>query len=433
MNLITHFPYLLKYAIQTHIEPRLSYASQYANMEKRLIKTIVKAYEDVPFYREHFDNLHVDINKIKNVGDIKLLPFLTKEDIRTNYPKKLLARGVDLKNCYTSGTTGSTGKSINFAYSMQTYMFYLCTNLRVYTMIGYKPWYKVAYIKYTPISTLHIPVLPLFRTFHIPSIITLEEQMEMLRAAQPDMLIGYASIIMDIAQHLTKRDRKYIKPRLISVNSELSTAEERKFICDTFNCPVYDEYSTEETWMVASQCKYGSYHLFTDNVHMEFIDKTGADVPKGEIGEMVATTLRSPAMPLIRYKIGDLGVLSDKVCKCGRKSPILESFEGRADDAFILKNGEKITSLKLLNTFTKFIKSDPELMNEFKFIQKKVDYAIILLVPGSGYDNDRFNDLITQLKKILKLPFNIDVQFVKKIDNNGGIKRKAIESLVKRS
>jgi len=77
-------------------------------------------------------------------------------------------------------------------------------------MIGYKPWYKMAFIKYTPLPTLHIPGLPFFKTYHIPSIAPIEKQMELLRQFNPDLLAGYASIIYEMACNLTESDKKQL-------------------------------------------------------------------------------------------------------------------------------------------------------------------------------------------------------------------------------
>jgi phenylacetate-CoA ligase len=248
---------------------------------------------------------------------------------------------------------------------------------------------------------------------------------------KPDLLVGYSSIIFEIAQKVTPEDRDFIKPKFIGLNSELSTRDQRDFISSVFNCPVYDEYSTEETWMIASQCREGNYHIFIDNVWVEFLDKDGAEAKPGEEGEIVLTTLRSPAMPFIRYKIGDLGTYSSKPCSCGLRFPVLSSFEGRADDYFVLPSGKTVSSLKLLNTFTKFIKKYLHLMEEFKVIQKEPDYIVIQLSKGRQYRESQFQEVIHGLKEILLEPVSIEVEFVEAIDNSNGIKRKAIESWVK--
>ena len=82
---------------------------------------------------------------------------------------------------------------------------------------------------------------------------TVEEQIKMLTEEKPRLLVGYASIILEIARKITPEDLKSLNIKLISVNSEMSTQDQRDFISGVFGCPVYDEYSTEETWMISSQ------------------------------------------------------------------------------------------------------------------------------------------------------------------------------------
>jgi len=240
---------LMKVHINQFFPPKL----QREMAEKRVINEIRNAYNNVPFYKKKFDEAGVDINLINTLEDLKKLPYLTKDEVREQFPKGIVARGVNIDKCYYSATTGSTGRSLPFLYSPKTYAFYLNTSLRVYTMIGYRPWHKIVYIKYTPVK---LPKMgPFFRSGHIPSVITVEEQITLLRKQKPDMLVGYASIVLEVARRVTPDDLKYIRPKFVSVNSEMSTNDQRDFISKVFGCPVYDEYSTEETWMVASQCR----------------------------------------------------------------------------------------------------------------------------------------------------------------------------------
>jgi phenylacetate-CoA ligase len=416
--------------IQTHVNQWLPFSMQRRFAEKRIIRQVCRAYRSVPYYKIKYDKKGVDISSIRTLKDLKKLPFLTKNEVREQFPEGIVAKGVDRKRCHFSATTGSTGKSLPFLYSPATYAFYLATSVRVYTMIGFRPWHKSVYIKYTPVSSPGLG--PFFRKAHIPSINTAQEQIEKLKKESPDLLIGYASIILEIAQNVTKEDLRYIKPKFISVNSEISTMEQRSFISDVFSCPVFDEYSTEETWMIASQCSKQNYHLFTDNVWVEFLDNKGNDVPSGEIGEMVITTMRSPAMPFLRYKIGDLGRYSDKKCSCNIGFPLLETFEGRSDDSFILPSGKIVSSLKILNTFTMFIKKYLHLMEEFKVIQKKKELVVIELVKGKEFNGKYFQELVDKLHVIFDEPVTILVEMVDKIPTNGSVKRKAIESWVKK-
>jgi phenylacetate-CoA ligase len=420
--------YLFKSCIDVHVSACLPSSLQRRLCERRLIRAIRHAYENVPFYRRKYDEAGVDINSIRSAEDLKRLPFVTKDEIRENFPEGIVARGVDREACHYSATTGSTGRSLPFIFTQATFAFYIATGVRMYTMIGYRPWHKMAYIKYTD---LHYPRLgPFFQTTHIKSTIPVEDQIAQLKKARPDLIIGYASLVYEVARRATPEDLKYIRPKFIGINSELSTQDQRNFIAETFGCPVYDEYSTEETWMIASECRRHNYHIFTDNVWVEFIDSKGQDVKPGEMGEIVLTTTRSPAMPFIRYRIGDVGRYSSAACPCGLGFPLLEAFEGRADDCFILPSGKFVSSLKLLNTFTMYIKKYLHLLEEFKVTQVSSELIVIRIIKGSRYNDAHLEELLTDLRRLLDDTVSIKVEFVDAIEKSDGIKRKAIESLV---
>jgi phenylacetate-CoA ligase len=415
-------------SIQVHINQWFGPARQKKNAQKRILREVRAAYRDVPFYRRKYDEAGVDIDSIQRIEDLKKLPFVTKDEVRAAFPDEIVARGIDIDKCHYSATTGSTGQSLPFIYTPKTYGFYMTTSLRVYTMIGYRPWHKLVYIKYTAIKQPNFG--PLFRAAHIPSVSPVENQIARLRDEKPDLLVGYASIILEIAKRVTPTDLESIRPKFISVNSEMSTADQRAFISEVFGCPVYDEYSTEETWMIASQCKKGSYHLFTDNVWVEFLDEAGNEAESGQVGEMVLTTMRSPAMPFIRYRIEDMGRRLAEPCACGSGFPLLGAFDGRRDDSFTLPSGKFVSSLKILNTFTMYIKKHLHLMEAFKVVQLERDLIVIKLVKGKEYEEDHFQALIDKLHAILGEPVTIQVDEVDSLPNDGKIKRKAIESRV---
>lgn len=422
--------HLLTTALEVHFNQLQSPSKVKSSSKRMLVDAVRHAGKHVPYYRDSFKRAGVAPDRFNGPEDLKKLPFLTKDDVRNAFPHAIVADGTDIDRCHYSATTGSTGRSLPFVYSPKTFAFYLSTNLRVYSMIGYRPWHRCCYIKYTAMDPLNIG--PFFRFHHIPSVAPIEKQIAMLKQYRPDFIDGYASIIHEISRRMTPSDLKIIRPKMILCNSEMSTVHQRNAISEVFGCPVYDEYSTEETWMVASLCKKQNYHLFTDNVWVEFLDPEGNDVKPGEPGEVVLTTLRSPAMPFIRYRIGDIGRMSTETCGCGSPFPVLESFEGRADDSFILPDGTYVSSLKILNTFTMYIKKYLHLMEEFRVIQKTREQVDIELVKGKEYSESRFKELTDSLSSLLKNQVTITVIPVTAIDSKGNIKRKAIESRVEK-
>ncbi len=420
-----HYPYG---AFDTHLHAHLPAPLQQRVVERRLRKVVRDAYRNVPFYRSGFDRAGLNPAHFRGTADLALLPFLTKADVQEHFPNGLVARGTNLDRCVHSATTGSSGVATNFVFTPKTYAYYHATSFKVYTMVGYRPWHRATYIKYTAVPAPNLG--PIFRVGHIPSLVPVEEHIEALRRQRPDLLVGYASLVLDVARNVTEDDLRVIKPRFISVNSELSTQAQRDEIAAVFQCPVYDEYSSEETWMIASQCREHRYHLFTNNVWVEFLDPDGSEVPAGEIGEIVLTTLQSPAMPFIRYRIGDLGRAGTEPCPCGSTLPVLASFEGRADDAFVLAGGDRVPSLKLLNVFTTFIKADADFIREFKLVQTDLAKATVHLVAGPHYSTEQADALVRKLQSLVPEPVTFTIDLVDRLDG-GGIKHKAIESLVK--
>jgi hypothetical protein len=110
----------------------------------------------------------------------------------------------------------------------------------------------------------------------------------------------------------------------------------------------------------------------------------------------------------------------------------MEAFDGRADDSFILPDGTYVSSLKILNTFTMFIKKYLHLMEEFKVIQTERGRVVIDLVKGKDYDPAKFQEVTDALNRLFNHQVTIDVAMVDAIDTGGRIKRKAIESRVSR-
>lgn len=426
MRLVDYRHYIYG-AIDTHLHAHRPARLSQRVVDRRLRRVLRNAYRNVPFYRASFDSAGINPSHISGVSDLPRVPFLEKVDVQNNYPAGLVARGTNVDRCVHSATTGSSGVATNFIFTPKTYAYYQATSFKVYTMIGYRPWHRASYIKYTAVPAPNLG--PLFRVGHIPSLVPVGEHITALRDQRPDLLVGYASLILDVARHVTPDDLKFIKPRFISVNSELSTQAQRDEIQAVFGCPVYDEYSSEETWMIASQCRSHAYHLFTNNVWVEFVDRNGQEVAPGEVGEIVLTTLQSPAMPFIRYRIGDLGRKGTQECSCGSTLPILASFEGRADDSFVLTNGEMVPALKLLNVFTTFIKDDAEFIREFKLVQTDIGKATVHFLPGHHYSTDRGNSVVEKLQSIIPEPVAFTIELEESFSSNS-IKHKAIESRV---
>ncbi|MDD3763163.1 MAG: hypothetical protein PHP86_07725 [Nevskiales bacterium] len=397
--------------------------------ERRLRRTVREAYRRVPWYRDSFDRHGIDVSAFR-AQDLQRLPLLTKQQVAENFPDRIVAAGTDLRKAMTSSTSGSSGQALHLAYSPRTYAYYLATALRVYTMVGYRPWHRMTYIKFMDVERPRYSLGPFFRVDHLNSALPVEGHVEALRARPPDLLIGYASSVMEIARYLQRHPEPRIAPKFISLNSEYSTALDRQFIAEVFGCPVYDEYSSEETWMIASQCRAGHYHVFTDNVVLELLDDTGQPVPEGEIGHVVLTTLNNPLMPLIRYRLGDMARARPGRCVCGSALPMLESFEGRADDALRMPGGRRIPSAVPICAVIRYIHAYRDAIASFKFLQTELHRVELLLVPGAGFRDEIADGLVAELRPQLDAGVELVPRLVDAIDP-GRIKRRVVECRVR--
>lgn len=152
---------------------------------------------------------------------------------------------------------------------------------------------------------------------------------------------------------------------------------------ELFGCGVFDEYSTEELTRVAAQCQAGTYHLFEDVAHVEILPTDGdRPLAPGQRGEVAGTYLHNFAMPFIRYRQGDLAVVSEECCACGRTFRGLRELGGRKLDQFVLPSGRVLTSGFLLDASYSFLFDVGADIAAFTMVQEELDFVRILIVPG---------------------------------------------------
>jgi ABC-type multidrug transport system fused ATPase/permease subunit len=183
----------------------------------------------------------------------------------------------------------------------------------------------------------------------------------------------------------------YIR-QLMSLQTELA---------DFFECPVLDEYSSEELTRIAAQCYNKTYHIFEDINYMETLDDNGE--PTAATGILTGTNLHNLAMPMIRYQQNDLGQIVDENCSCGWKFRKLKKLQGRKNDSFILPSGKILTSGFLLDLTYDFLLEDRTAVLDFCLIQQEKNKIVLEIVKGKGWGNfvaekikNKFNDFLEE-------------------------------------
>lgn len=406
---VRNFYYVILALCKTMIVLKFS-SKQLKNHSFKKLEKIIRKSRDIPYYKSLFNKMELD-NKEFSLVEFRKIPILTKSIFRSNYPDRILEKNINVNKCIKQSTSGTTGYPLQLIYPIKTYIFYIVTLIRTYFIIGYRPWHNLVYIKYDVVEqSNNFSLGPLFKTHHINSELSPQDKIKLLRNLDKiDLLASYPSSLLEICYYLTADDKEKIKPKFISVNSESVSAEQLNFIAESFGCPVYNEYSAQECWAIASQCKWQSWHIFTDNVFLEILDEDDKNLGFGEEGRIIVTTLNNPIMPLIRYEIGDRGALSKKNCKCGLKFPVLAYVQGRSLDYFELDGGEKIFSMFFYNTLIRFVKKFPGTIYVFQFIYFGHNEFDLRIKPGLNYQPIMGEEITAELKAKISEPISIQI------------------------
>ena len=168
-----------------------------------------------------------------------------------------------------------------------------------------------------------------------------EENLEVINSVEPDLIIGFGAYIGAVYRWAHVHGRKIFCPRLVAYGGEHLPDADRELLETTYGIPVLSRYQSCEALRIAFQCPRRSvFHVHADQVALRIADVNGQTLPAGARGRIVLSNLTNRATVLLNYVLGDLGVMAEAPCSCGRNFPGLASLDGRADDLVTLPNGE---------------------------------------------------------------------------------------------
>jgi phenylacetate-CoA ligase len=392
---------------------------------KHLRRMIKHAYDNVPFYHKKLHEVNVIPADIKTKADLNKLPVIRKKEIKQNAPD-LLCKGYDFKKLHKVSTSGSTGEPLFLYLSEKELEFRKAKHLRANISVGQRVWHRWV----TLVGPQHVNktgslqrLLGMFVPVTLSVYNNVNTQLQQLEKLQPNVLDGYSSSLLVLAQAIVRQGTKNFNPNFLIGGAELIDSLSRRYIERVFSVPFYDQYSSVEFERMAWQCpKQGEYHMDADGVILQFLDKNGQEVSAGETGEVVCTSLFNYAMPLIRYAIGDMGVPSDGKCSCGCSLPLMRMVEGRKDSMLILPNGQMLTPRAFTYAIHDF-QFYPEI-EKFRIIQKDLDdFEFVLKLKSNKLPQDLLRrQLFDHLTSLLNLQgVRFEINFVDDIplDRNG--------------
>ena len=313
----------------------------------KLRKMVDYCYNNVPFYHERLGAAGITSgDKIKTLSDIQYIPYTTKDDIRDNYPFGMLA--VPMKKITRiHASSGTTGKPTVGAYTKRDLDMWADIVARVVVAAGAKEedifQISFGYGLFTGALGLHYGLERIGATVIPASSGNTEKQLMMFRDFGVTGLVAtpsYALYLGEMVKESGYPPEAY-KLRLGLLGSEGCTEEMRAQIEESLHIFVTDNYGlTELTGPgVAGECELRcGLHFAEDHFLPEIIDSdTLEQKARGEIGELVVTTLDREGMPVLRYRTKDITRINYEKCACGRTHARMEKVMGRTDDMLIIK------------------------------------------------------------------------------------------------
>lgn len=368
-------------------------------------------------------------------GELSALPLLEKNPVRAN-PVDFVRD--DLKPIMTTSnwTSGSTGTPIRTIWTPEEtraslavrevrsanwagVSFKLPRATFSGRMVDPDPESKGPYYRYNAAEKQVY-----FSPFHLrPD--SAHFYVEALKKHPTQWMTGYAVSYYLLAKFILEQNLEVLPLKAIITTSEKLTAEMRFVMEEAYHCRIFEEYSTVENALFASECECGRLHLSPDVGLVEILRPDGSACPPGEVGEVVTTCLMRPYQPLIRYRLGDLAAWDAEPCRCGREMPVIREVVGRVEDVVVGPDGRQM--VRFHGIFT----AQPHVI-EGQIIQESLGQIRVKIVPTPGFDEADRMDITRRVQQRLGHQVEVKVELVTAIERTKAGKFQPVISKVRK-
>ncbi len=395
------------------------------------LKSLINyAYERIPYYRKNFEEKGLRVSDINSLEDVAKLPVLTKGDIKENLSSMVdpSFMGKLLKNA----TSGSTGHPIVFYEDGRKKRDLSAEYLRAIRWFGLDVGAKEARFLVLTTEACKGNKMNLVRKIFLNQLIVpgiglseevFEDSFKKLNSFKPRVLFGITSALYLFTRYILDKEKSLenIKIDLIVAWAAPLYSYQRELMETTYNCPVLNLYGTKEVGHIAAECPQNGFHINQEDLLVEVVNlNSGKPCHPNEQGNILVTTLNQYPMPLIRYDIGDVGILDNGVCPCGRGLALLKDLVGRTGEILTTPSGKKLTPM----FWCRIMVSIAGCITQFKVIQKTKTHILLKIVKDKGYTDEHSNYLRKVLADNLGTDTRLDFEFVDTIppDKSGKYK-----------
>ncbi|MBU0503846.1 MAG: hypothetical protein KKG43_05590, partial [Candidatus Omnitrophica bacterium] len=309
--------------------------------ERKLRSLIIHAYNNVAYYKKTFDAVCLKPQQIRVISDLIKIPITSRTDLSQYDVWDITAKGENISKYKNLVTSGSTGVPLNIFVNPREHRLRGLFNQMVNFENGCSIMDKILYIT----GERHFQekklcsYLGAMRESYISVYCDADEILNRIYSFRPTVIRGFVSNIIEVALKIEKIGLNGIKVGKIITTAEVLGKKERELITRIFKAEVFDNYASNESGMMAWECRaHNGLHINSSNLILETLDDQGNILNEGE-GSIVITNLSLYTMPLIRYKIGDRGILTLNKCPCGRNPKLLKRIIGREVELLKLSEG----------------------------------------------------------------------------------------------
>lgn len=387
------------------------------------------AYNEVPYYRDLFNENGLTPEEIRKPQDLELLPVSSKDMLRSAYPDRTTRQTG--QRTYAASTSGSTGKNFFVQEDAQTAGWYRASIMLALEWAGWSIGDPQMQTGMTLKRTFDRRMKDFFlRCFYV-SAFDLSDQaltrnLNLLERHNIHHLWGYPGSLFLLAQQALKQGWNQPLKTIVTWGDTLYP-QYRRTIEQAFKTQVYDTYGCGEGFQVSAQCGQGmNYHQHMLDVVVEYLGDDGKPVPAGQPGDVVITRLHAGPMPLIRYRVGDVASGSFERCPCGRGFNLMGDIQGRDTDIITTPSGNRL----LVHFFTGTLEFFPEI-DSFQIVQNETGSIELYVVTSGVISTDTQQRIISALHSRGADDLKIQIELVNNIPlSKSGKRRFVINNLV---
>lgn len=402
------------------------------DIQERKLRSLVNvAYDYSPFYRRKFKEMGISPDDIRSLNDLRRLPFTSKPDLRDNYPFGMFATPTS-QIVRFHASSGTTGKPTVIGYTdndIRVWVESLCRSLSAcgveredIIQISY------GYGLFTGGLGFHYAGEKLGATVIPTSAGNTQRQLELMKDLKSTVFACTPSYVLYLAEYANRVGNGIQEDTVLKrgiFGAEPWSEETRKRIEDKTGIDAFDVYGTSEmSGPLFTECtEKNGIHIWGDHFIPEVVDSEGEPVGDGEKGELVVTTISKEAMPLIRWKTGDVTILEEEKCACGRTHPRLMRILGRADDMLIVR-GVNVFPSQIEHALMQIPEVGEHYMITLDREEDGMDVMTIQVEVKEEAFTGKVNDILNLEKKIANtLKTSLNVTSKVEIANPGTLQR----------